>query len=85
MTDITVTTADAVNSETIMIIIKAINDNAVINDAENVSSVSMTALKSLQNDKCFFQFLQYLTDMNIVSLLTEQKSQQLIMKISVCI
>ena len=57
MTDTTVTMINAVNSETIMTIIEATNDNAVINDAEDMSSVSMTALESLQNDKCFFQCL----------------------------
>ena len=56
MTDTTVIMTDAANSETITAIIETINDdNAVINDAEDVSSVSMTALKFLQNDKCFFQ------------------------------
>ena len=54
MTDIIIIMINVVNSETIIIIIEAINDNAVINDAEDVSSVSMTALESLQNDKCFF-------------------------------
>src|SRR5438034_11650399 len=83
MINTTATTANAANSEATMTIIKATNNNAVINDAENVPSVSMTALESLQNGKCFFQLSQYLTDMDIASLLTEQKSQQSIMKTSV--
>ena len=54
MINATVIMTDAANSETIMTIIEAINDNAVINDAEDVSSVSMIALESLQNDSASF-------------------------------
>ena len=72
--NIIVTTINAATSETITAIIKATNDNAVVNDAEDVSSVSIAVLAFLQNSKYFFQLLLYFTNMNIISLI-EQFSQ----------